>query len=48
VASHISLAVQDLRWEDLPKALELVRAKRIDWRVMIDHFSILRLARTAR
>ncbi|HOA22218.1 MAG TPA: 2'-5' RNA ligase family protein [Anaerolineaceae bacterium] len=39
---HISLAVQDLSWKDLPDALELIRGKNLDWRVMIDHFSILR------
>jgi len=39
---HISLAVQDLSWEDLPKALEFIQSKKIDWRVMIDHFSVLR------
>ena len=39
---HITLAVQDLSWEDLPAALALIQSKNIDWRVMIDHFSILR------
>ncbi|HPS33604.1 MAG TPA: 2'-5' RNA ligase family protein [Anaerolineaceae bacterium] len=39
---HITLAVQDLSWEDLPKALAFLQSRNIDWRVMIDHFSILR------
>ncbi len=38
---HITLAVQDLSWQDLPKALEFIQSKKIDWRVMIDHFSVL-------
>lgn len=39
---HITLAVQDLSWEDLPKALAFIQSKKIEWRVTIDQFSMLR------
>ncbi|MGV8049264.1 MAG: 2'-5' RNA ligase family protein [Anaerolineaceae bacterium] len=38
---HITLALQDLDWDNQKQVLDYLFAKRIDWRFMVDHFSIL-------